>query len=62
MMKQKAKLMKTIPVHCLFAAAAMLLGTNATADDGKEIYTKSCALCHRTSASRPVAVGPISCA
>lgn len=55
MMKQKAKLMKTIPVHCLFAAAAMLLGTNATADDGKEIYTKSCALCH--SALSPKLVG-----
>ena len=47
--------MESIPTYFLIAAAAMLLGTQASADDGKEIYTKSCALCH--SALSPKLVG-----
>ena len=30
----------------LVAMAAMMLWTQVSADDGKETYTKSCALCH----------------
>ena len=47
--------MKSISTNFLIAAAAMLLGTQASAADGKEIYSKSCALCH--SALSPKLVG-----
>ena len=47
--------MKSISLTILIAAAALWLGTRASADDGKETYTKSCALCH--SALSPKLVG-----
>lgn len=47
--------MKSISLTILIAAAAIWLGTQASADDGKETYTKSCALCH--SALSPKLVG-----
>ena len=47
--------MKSISTNLLIAAAAMLLGSQVSAADGKEIYNKSCALCH--SAISPKLVG-----
>ena len=47
--------MKSISTNFLIAAAAMFLWSQASAADGKEIYNKSCALCH--SALSPKLVG-----
>lgn len=47
--------MKSISTSVLIAAAFVLPGAHASADDGKEIYTKSCALCH--TALSPKLVG-----
>ena len=38
--------MKSISTNLLIAATVLLLGPQAWAADGKEIYNKSCALCH----------------
>lgn len=47
--------MNSIATGFLIASATVLLGTQASADDGKETYTKSCALCH--SALSPKLLG-----
>lgn len=47
--------MKPISTNSFIVVAAMLLGTQASAADGKEIYSKSCALCH--SALSPKLIG-----
>lgn len=47
--------MKSTSTTFLIAAAATLVATQASAAEGKEIYTKSCALCH--SALSPKLVG-----